>query len=71
MFNTINDMGRSNEMTNALKLFVLRHGKGGAIVKGDDGKPLYFTDKQHAKKARGDNQVVSYGPDHRKFRGDN
>jgi hypothetical protein len=64
-------MGRSNKMKNALKLFVLRHGKGGAIVKGDDGKPLYFTDKQLAKRARGDNQVVSYGPDHRKYKGDN
>ena len=55
----------------ALKLFVLRHGKGGAIVKGDDGQPLYFFDKQMAKRARGDDQVVSYGPDHKLYKGAN
>ena len=36
-------------MTKALKLFVIRNGKGGAIVKGDDGVPLYFSDKMIAK----------------------
>lgn len=51
------------------RLFVLRHGKGGAYVKGDDGLPLYFPDKQSAKQARKDGQVVSFGPDHDKFKG--
>lgn len=57
-------------MTNkALKLFVLKQGKGGAIVKGADGQPLYFADKMIAKQARAEGQVVSFGPDHRKFKG--
>jgi len=51
------------------RLFMLRHNKGGAVVTGADGKPLYFGDKQSAKKARKDNQVVSFGPDHNKFKG--
>ena len=54
----------------ALKLFVLRHSKGGAIVTGDDGKPVYFTDKMVAKRNRQDNQVVSYGPDHKLYKGE-
>ena len=48
----------------ALKLFMLRHGQGGAIVTGDDGKPLFYSDKMIAKAARKDGQVVSLGPDH-------
>jgi|TARA_R100000231_G_scaffold47840_2_gene40980 hypothetical protein len=58
-------------MTNkkSMKLFVLRYGKGGDVVKGEDGTPLYFNDKQVAKNHRGDNMVVSYGPDHRKHKG--
>ena len=36
----------------ALKLFMLRHGQGGAIVTGDDGKPLFYSDKMIAKAAR-------------------
>lgn len=55
----------------ALKLFMLRHSKGGAVVTDGDGKPRYFNDKQIAKSCRIDNQVVSYGPDHRKYKGDN
>jgi hypothetical protein len=50
------------------RLFVLRHGKGGAVVLGEDRKPLYFDSKPEAKKARdtlGDNVVVSRGPDNR------
>ena len=54
----------------ALKLFVLRYSKGGAIVTGDDGKPAYFTDKMVAKRNRVDNQVVSYGPDHKLYKGE-
>ena len=55
----------------ALKLFVLRHGKGGAIVKGEDNQPLYFNDKRTAKLAREqrDGTVVSYGPDHKLYKG--
>lgn len=54
----------------ALKLFVLRHGRGGAVVTGDDGKPVYFTDKMIAKRNRKDDQVVSYGPDHKLYKGE-
>lgn len=57
-------------MTKALKLFCLRNGKGGAVVKGEDGNPLYFSDKMIAKKARVDGQVVSFGPDHKRFKGE-
>ena len=54
------------------RLFVLRHNKGGAIVKGADGQPLYFDSKAEAKRARdlfngygGKETVVSKGPDNR------
>ena len=53
----------------ALKLFMLRHSKGGALVKDSEGNPLYFHDKMIAKRSRKDNQVVTYGPDHRKYKG--
>ena len=53
----------------ALKLFVLRHSKGGAVVKDSEGNPIYYNDKMVAKKNRKDNQVVSYGPDHNKYKG--
>lgn len=49
------------------RLFVLRHGRGGAIVADNDGKPLYFNNKMEAKQARKDKQVVSIGPDHRLY----
>jgi len=60
-------------MRTALKLFVLRHGKGGAIVKGDNGEALYFREKRDAKIAREQRQgtVVSYGPDHKLYKGEN
>ena len=35
-------------MGKALKLFVLKDSSG-AIVTGDDGKPLFFSDKMKAK----------------------
>jgi len=54
----------------ALKLFVLRHGKGGAIVKDSEGNPLYFHDKMIAKSQRKEGQVISLGPDHRRYKGD-
>lgn len=51
------------------RLFVLRYGKGGSLVRDDDGTPLYFGNKTAAKAARDqmDKAVVSYGPDHNKF----
>lgn len=51
----------------ALKLFVLRYIKGGAIVNGDNGKPLFFSNKGAAKAQRTKDMKVSYGPDHNKF----
>jgi len=51
----------------ALKLFVLRYIKGGAIVT-ENGKPLFFSDKRAAKHKRDpDTMKVSFGPDHNKF----
>jgi hypothetical protein len=52
------------------RLFVLRYGKGGSLVKGDDGVPLYFANKPEAKKVRDviKDAVVSYGPDHVKYK---
>ena len=50
---------------------MLRYSKGGAIVKDSDGNPLYFNDKMIAKANRKDNQEVTYGPDHRKYKGGN
>jgi hypothetical protein len=51
------------------RLFILRHGKGGAIVVGADGQPMYFASKPDAKKVRKENQVVSIGPDHKLYKG--
>jgi hypothetical protein len=65
MRNYTTTLGGFNPMSkSALKLFMLRHGQGGAIVTGDDGKPLFYSDKMVAKAARKDGQVVSLGPDH-------
>jgi len=58
-------------MSRVLKLFVIKDGKGGAVVKGENGEPLYFNDKMIAKKHRKEGQVVSYGPDHKLYKGDN
>jgi len=55
------------------RLFVLRYGKGGALVQGEDGIPLYFDNKMDAKRIRDERNktdgrvVVSYGPDHDKY----
>ena len=54
----------------ALKLFVLRHRKGGAIVTDEQGNPVYYNDKQVAKNNRKGEQVVSLGPDHRRYKGE-
>jgi hypothetical protein len=53
------------------RLFVLRYGKGGSLVRDDDGTPLYFGNKTAAKKVRDtiEGAVVSYGPDHNKHGG--
>ena len=54
------------------RLFVLRHNKGGAIVKGTDGQPMYFDNKPDAKATRnhlGGSTVVSLGPDHKLSKG--
>lgn len=54
------------------RLFMLRHDKGGAIIKDGSGQPLYFNDKMLAKKARGnygDTAVVTFGPDHKRYKG--
>ncbi len=51
------------------RLFILRHGKGGAVVLDDNKQPLYFTNKMEAKKVRQDKQVVSTGPDHKLYKG--
>jgi len=51
----------------ALKLFMLRYIKSGAIVTGDDGKPLFFSHKGAAKAVRTKDMKVSFGPDHHKF----
>jgi hypothetical protein len=65
MLNFTTTLGGFNPMSKTtLKLFMLRHGQGGAIVTGDDGKPLFYSDKMIAKAARKDGQVVSLGPDH-------
>ena len=53
------------------RLFILRYGKGGAVVTSN-GVPLYFDHKPDAKWARdqlGTPTVVSYGPDHHKYKG--
>jgi hypothetical protein len=53
------------------RLFILRRGKSGAVIKGDDGQPLYFGSKPEAKAARNsmDSAVVSIGPDHKLYKG--
>jgi hypothetical protein len=53
-----------------LRLFMLRHGKGGAPVLDSTGKQRTFPDKPSAKAARdllGDGVVVSRGPDHKLY----
>ena len=54
----------------ALKLFMLRHEKGGAPVTDDEGNVIYYSNKMIAKNAKTDTQVVSLGVDHRKYKGD-
>lgn len=59
------------------QLFMLRTNKRGNSIK-NDGVPYYFDNKAEAKKARDHYRekgmwpecVVSYGPDHRLFKGE-
>ena len=51
-----------------LKLFMLRYGQGGRPVKDEHGNVIFYNNKSVAKRNRGDNHVVSYGVDHRKFK---
>lgn len=53
------------------RLFILRRGKSGAVIKGDDGQVMYFGSKPEAKVARdsiGGNTVVSIGIDHKLYK---
>lgn len=54
------------------RLFIIRRGKHGEPLRGDDRAVLWFPDKQEAKRYRdslGGGFVVSYGPDHWRFKG--
>lgn len=56
-----------------LNLFVLRYGKSGPMVPVlGTTQPMYFSNKMEAKRHRdllGAPVVVSYGPDHKLFKG--
>lgn len=60
------------------RLFMLRVRKRGPVLNNEQGKPYYFAVKSEAKvvrnsiKAKDDKStvVVSYGPDHRLFKGE-
>lgn len=54
----------------SMRLFMLRHGKGGAPVTDDEGNVIYYSNKIIAKNAKTGTQVVSLGVDHRKYKGD-
>ena len=55
------------------RLFVLRKHKNGAVILNKQGEPFYFDSKMAAKTARnaiGGDTVVSYGRDHRLYKGE-
>jgi hypothetical protein len=53
-------------MTNkAMRLYMLRDERSGAIVTDANGSVVYFTNKMDAKASRQVGQVVSRGPDHK------
>ena len=55
------------------RLFVLRKHRNGAVVLNKQGEPFYFESKMAAKTARnaiGGDTVVSYGRDHRLYKGE-
>jgi len=49
---------------------MLRYGKKGNVVRNFIGRPYYFRSKEDAKTARQFGQVVSYGPDHKLYKGE-
>jgi hypothetical protein len=54
------------------RLFIIRRGRNGAVVLGDDKQPLYFQSKTEAKVTReslGGGFVVSVGIDHKLYKG--
>jgi len=54
------------------RLFIIRRGKRGEPVRDDDHSVLTFPSKMEAKKVRdnlGADYVVSYGPDHKLYKG--
>lgn len=51
-----------------LKLFCLRYGKGGRMVCDRKNAILFYNNKMVAKSYRLDGIVVSYGPDHKKYK---
>jgi len=54
------------------RLFIVRRGKRGEPVRDDDHSILTFPSKPEAKKLRdhlGGEHVVSYGPDHKLYKG--
>jgi hypothetical protein len=54
------------------RLFILRRGKGGPVIRNDEGQPMYFSTKPEAKQTRDTigNAVVSIGPDHKLYKGE-
>jgi hypothetical protein len=55
-----------------VKLFIIRRGKHGDPVRTDDRTILTFETKAEAKRIRdtlGEPFVVSYGPDHKLYKG--
>lgn len=67
------DVWSSGNRPQGLRLFMLRYGKRGAIVRNSLGQITYYDNKEVAKRARNElNEganppifVVSNGPDHR------
>ena len=50
-----------------MRLFMLRHNKGGKPVADSDGHVVFYPDKTLAKQARTGGQVVSKGIDHKRY----
>ena len=56
-------------MSRFKRLFIIREEKNGKPLRDESGKVVYYNDKMLAKRQRQDNQVVSYGPDHKLYKG--
>lgn len=57
-----------------MRLFALRRHRKGPLVKDQFGDVIYYDSKMEAKLQRdrmGGNAVVTLGPDHKKYEGDN